>query len=201
LNLDVLDPNGRVQFESKSPFGRASRAPAPGLFMHCSTEPEELQNVASPAPPLLSHFLPRNSKRLLATVLHCFSGGAGGSSKAPNNRRSKRGGGGKGHGGSSSSGQGSRPPAGTTQQQPAAGRSSSRLPGGALGPVSTTRGLAPSRCGQGVLVHPWRPSRCPLTSRRSTRHSSRRSSRRLLPTTSPLPMVLDSGLLRGTTTP
>ena len=48
---------------------RSSGAPAPGLFMHCSTEPAELEIVASLAPPLfgffLVHFVPRFPKRLL----------------------------------------------------------------------------------------------------------------------------------------
>jgi hypothetical protein len=87
--------------------------------------------------------------------------------------------------------------------------SSSRLGKGALGPASTIPGLAPSRCGQEVLVRHWHPSRCPLISRRSIRLSSRRStryssrpcllsnsSRRLLLTSNPLV----SGLLRGFTT-
>jgi hypothetical protein len=109
------------------------------------------------------------------------SGGAGGSSKAPNIRRSKCGGGGKG--------QGSRPPVGTTQQQQAAGQQQQPAVGGALGLASTIPW--PN------FYNPWRPSRCPLTSKNSTRRSS---SRRLLPTSSLLPMVLDSGPLRGITT-
>ena len=59
------------------------------------------------------------------------------------------------------------------------------------GPVSTTHGWVPFRCGQGVLVLRWHPSRCLLI----CRHSNRTSS--LLPSL-PL-MAQDSGSPRGTT--
>jgi len=81
--------------------------------------------------------------------------------------------------------------------------SSSRPPVVAPGPASTTHGWAPFRCGQGVLVLRWHPSRCLLICRHSSRPSSPSSSRHPSPTSSLLPllplMAQDSGSPRGTT--
>ena len=73
----------------------------------------------------------------------------------------------------------------------------------APGPVSTTHGWVPFRCGQGVLVLRWHPSRCLLIYRHSSRPSSPSNNRHSSPTSSLLPslppMSQDSGSPRGTT--
>ena len=73
----------------------------------------------------------------------------------------------------------------------------------APGPVSTTHGWVPFRCGQGVLVLRWHPSWCLLICRHSSRPSSPKSSRHSLPTSSLLPslplIAQDSGSPRGIT--